>query len=145
MSANPKSVSLQQRSDAKIDHLNQDCLARLYPGNRQDPYRRHSLLFSLRNFNLHMDQMEDLQLKINGFAMAMADALAIMHLTAMIDADDGGFMQGSSPTWKARDLMTMRPGTTKLQLGTEVNLKQFLNKCIISHTHCFSANFTFFD
>jgi hypothetical protein len=56
------------------------------------------LAFSLRNFCLFLDQIEDLALDPSEYAEAMADALAIMHWSAGIDANDVEFVLGSLPT-----------------------------------------------
>lgn len=44
--------------------------------------------FSLRNVPLHIDQMEAIGLDINAYAETIADALALMHWGAQIDATD---------------------------------------------------------
>ena len=95
---------------AHIDPMNSDCLVRLYLGRRRrtqtDTTGRPQTFFTLRNFPLHLDQMLDLQLQIDAFASDMANALAIMHWAARIDADDVEFVLGSKPTFFAsfRDL-----------------------------------------
>ncbi|KAJ5893658.1 hypothetical protein N7495_005349 [Penicillium taxi] len=76
---------------------NKDCLVRLYMGKRRDPTRRPSRFFSLRNFNMCLDQMEDLKLEVGIFAACMGHALAIMHWDAKIDADDVEFVLGCAP------------------------------------------------
>ena len=59
---------------------NQDCLARVYLGKRRQQNRqRRSPFFSLRNFNLHVDQMEELGLDVPAFTNIMADTLAVLH------------------------------------------------------------------
>ncbi|KAJ8112296.1 hypothetical protein OPT61_g5303 [Boeremia exigua] len=73
------------------------CLIRPYLGRR----RRHHQggrsssrfqRFSLRNVPLHVDQMEALGLDTRAYATAMADALALMHWGAQIDANDVEFV-----------------------------------------------------
>jgi hypothetical protein len=73
------------------------CLIRPYLGRR----RRHGQeggtksrfqRFSLRNVPLHLDQMEALSLNINAYAETMAEALALMHWAAQIDANDVEFV-----------------------------------------------------
>ncbi|ETR98898.1 hypothetical protein M419DRAFT_87747 [Trichoderma reesei RUT C-30] len=49
---------------------------------------------SLRNFPLHMDQMEQLGIDPSGYAVAMADALAFMHWVAHVDGNDVEFVLG---------------------------------------------------
>ncbi|OAA63158.1 hypothetical protein ISF_05034 [Cordyceps fumosorosea ARSEF 2679] len=73
------------------DKANESCLVRPYLGRRRPeqggpgPKQR---FFSLRNFPLHMDQMEELGLPVAAYATAMADALAFLHWTARVDACD---------------------------------------------------------
>ena len=73
------------------------CLIRPYLGRR----RRHRQEaastsrfqgFSLRNVPLHINQMEDIGLDVNSYAETMADALALMHWGAQIDANDVEFV-----------------------------------------------------
>jgi hypothetical protein len=73
------------------------CLIRPYLGRR----RRHRQeaatssrfrRFSLRNVPLHLNQMEALGLDVNSYAETMADALALMHWGARIDASDVEFV-----------------------------------------------------
>lgn len=77
---------------------NESCLIRAYLGRRtllngQGRQRPNGLqFFSLRNFPLHVDQMEELALPMSSYATAMADALAFMHWVARIDANDVEFV-----------------------------------------------------
>jgi hypothetical protein len=73
------------------------CLIRPYLGRR----RRHGQngksksrfqRFSLRNVPLHIDQMEVLDLDVKLYAETMAEALALMHWGAGIDANDVEFV-----------------------------------------------------
>jgi hypothetical protein len=73
------------------------CLIRPYLGRR----RRHAQdgksksrfqRFSLRNVPLHVDQMEVLDLDVKSYAKTMAEALALMHWGAGIDANDVEFV-----------------------------------------------------
>lgn len=81
----------------KINPDDDACLIRPYLGSR----RRHrqegvsqSLFqrFSLRNVPLYVDQMEVLGLDVKAYAGAMAEALALMHWGARIDANDVEFV-----------------------------------------------------
>ncbi|MCJ1439521.1 hypothetical protein MMC27_008915 [Xylographa pallens] len=77
---------------------NKDCLARVYLGKRRRQDRlRPPPFFSLRNFNLHIDQMEELGLDVPAFTNIMADALAVLHWEAKTDAEDVEFVLGSRP------------------------------------------------
>ena len=90
---------------------NKDCLVRLYLGRRAD--RLNSGTFKLRNFDLTVNEMEELELDTQFFARVMAQALAVMHWKAEIDADDVEFVLGRSPVIglppTAADLESMGP------------------------------------
>lgn len=69
------------------------CLVRPYLGrrrrDRQDSQSTSRLRrFSLRNVPLHVNQMVTLGMQIGAYAETMADALALMHWGAQIDAND---------------------------------------------------------
>ena len=81
----------------KTNEGDEDCLIRPYLGRR----RRHRQegastsrfqRFSLRNVPLHVDQMEALSLDTKAYAQTMAEALALMHWVAGIDAGDVEFV-----------------------------------------------------
>ncbi|KAL6832012.1 zinc finger domain-containing protein [Trichoderma camerunense] len=95
------------RPDVKVEDVinsqsNEHCLIRLYLGRRR--YRRSEAqpatgetrqrlrAFSLRNFPLHLDQMEQLGIDAGDYAMAMADALAFLHWVAKVDGNDVEFV-----------------------------------------------------
>ncbi|KAM3499874.1 hypothetical protein MY10362_006908 [Beauveria mimosiformis] len=79
------------------DKSSESCLVRPYLGRRRldlscgggGPKQR---FFSLRNFPLHVDQMEELKLPVEAYATAMADALAFLHWVVKIDANDMEFV-----------------------------------------------------
>ncbi|KAM0284412.1 hypothetical protein ACHAQH_001988 [Verticillium albo-atrum] len=73
---------------------NEDCIIRAYLGRRRLQRKAASRFaaFSLRNYPLHADQMEDLGLDLPGYAAAMAQALAFMHWEARVDANDVEFV-----------------------------------------------------
>jgi hypothetical protein len=81
--------------DAKT---NEHCLIRPYLGRRrigsEDGESRRSMLrgFSLRNYPMHIDQVEALGLPAHEYASAMADALAFLLWVAEIDACDVEFV-----------------------------------------------------
>ncbi|KAJ6178122.1 hypothetical protein N7519_008583 [Penicillium mononematosum] len=80
---------------AAAEDTNRDCLARIYLGRRRganDPPPRN---FTLRNFNLCLDQMIELNLPIQDYARAIGQALAIMHWSANVDGYDVEFVLGS--------------------------------------------------
>ncbi|KAJ5861859.1 uncharacterized protein N7529_009169 [Penicillium soppii] len=81
-----------------------DCLVRLYLGRRRTQMRTSEALprlkvFSLRNYPLHEDQMEQLGISTNDmhqYAQSMAEALAMMHWVAGIDGNDVEFVLAPS-------------------------------------------------
>ncbi|KAF3385540.1 hypothetical protein F1880_002130 [Penicillium rolfsii] len=80
-----------------------DCLIRPYLGRRRTKRPDSTsqfAAFSLRNFPLHIDQMESLGLPISDvqkYARAMADTLAVMHWVGEIDANDIEFVLAPPP------------------------------------------------
>lgn len=82
---------------------NKDCLIRLYLGRRNDdtpPVAADK--FHLRNFPLHINEMERLDLNVSYYAELMAQALAVIHWRAGLDANDIEFVFGSSPSVSER-------------------------------------------
>ncbi|KAH0536254.1 hypothetical protein FGG08_006861 [Glutinoglossum americanum] len=86
-------------SEIKASDANQDCLIRPYlgrrritPSNKDWPSRYKA--FSLRNFPLHEDQMEDLGIgaDITTCAEMMAETLAMIHWYGGLDANDVEFV-----------------------------------------------------
>lgn len=84
---------------ARLQDSNNDCLVRLYLGKRRDHVTRLTprRFFGLRNFPLCLDQMQDLGLDTAPYAIAFAEALAMMHWEAKIDAADVEFVLGGPP------------------------------------------------
>ncbi|KAH6951613.1 zinc finger protein-domain-containing protein [Fusarium avenaceum] len=87
--------------DALKDPLNHHCLARVYLGRRRAPNQPLQTNFTLRNFNLHLDQMIEMQLPVVKYAEAIGEALAVLHWGACIDAYDVEFVLGSEVLSKA--------------------------------------------
>ncbi|KAM0544809.1 hypothetical protein ACHAPJ_011639 [Fusarium lateritium] len=75
--------------------LNRDCLARVYLGRRRAPNQPLQANFSLRNFNLHLDQMIEMNLPAETYARVIGQALAIIHWVANVDGYDIEFVLGS--------------------------------------------------
>ena len=88
----PPSQPQSRKQEARKSATNNACLAQLYLGKHRDPNRRPSTFFTLVNFNLHLDQMEELGLDTNYFATEMAKTLALLHWVAKIDVDDVKFV-----------------------------------------------------
>ena len=74
---------------------NKDCLVRLYLGRRFKEVTRSTI--ALRNFPLHANDMEHLGLDTSMYAKTIANALAIIHWEAKVDANDVEFVLGSAP------------------------------------------------
>lgn len=85
-------------TEIKISDVNKDYLIRPYLGRwrrlnnscRNRPSRFSA--FSLRNFPLHLDQMEQLGLPIEIYPESMAETLAMTHWCEEIDANDVEFV-----------------------------------------------------
>lgn len=93
----PKAVR-ERKHDFLAVQKNKDCLIRLYLGRRSDGAPSVAPdNFHLRNFPLHINEMERLMLSTTYFAELMAQALAILHWRAGLDANDVEFVFGSSP------------------------------------------------
>lgn len=88
---------------------NRHCLVRLYLGRRMEGSKGENP--RLRNFPLHVNDMEHLKLDTKMYATTMARALAIMHWAAGVDANDVEFVLGSSP---AKNL-TAKPTAEELE------------------------------
>lgn len=86
----------QLRDDVKQRHTSQDCIARLYMGRRRTG--RLSQFFSLHNYPLWLNQMEDMKLPIYDHAKIMGETLAMIHWEAELDANDVEFVLGATPS-----------------------------------------------
>lgn len=84
---------------AKRMAANKDCLVRVLLGRKRFGTSRPGggMFFSLRNFKLHLDQIQKLELEAADYAISMAEALAALHWHAKIDALDVEFVLGSTP------------------------------------------------
>ncbi|CAG7995997.1 unnamed protein product [Penicillium salamii] len=83
------------RPAVSANHTNRDCLARVYLGRRRPTNLPPTPNFTLRNYNLCLDQMIDLGLPVQSFAAGIGEALAIVHWAAHVDAYDIEFVLGS--------------------------------------------------
>lgn len=88
----------QGRAEAKKAVGNKDCIIRLYLGRRRRNTSRPVKFFSLRNFSLHLDMAEQIQLDVAALANQMAIGLALCHWQAQVDCNDVEFVIGSAPT-----------------------------------------------
>ena len=111
------------------EKTNESCLVRAYFGRRSkasttERKRLNKLqFFSLRNFPLHIDQMEELALPVAAYATAMADALAFMHWVAKVDACDVEFVLA-----RCRD-----DKSTNLQHGSGIGVPSFQSDAFGEH------------
>lgn len=77
----------------KSSEPNQDCLIRPYLGRRRRLEKNSKYKsFSLRNFPLHVDQVEELKLDGKLYARIMAETLAHLYWRANVDANDVEFV-----------------------------------------------------
>ena len=84
---------------AKAEKTNQDCLVRIYLGRRQTPRSRPLSMFQLRNFNLWVDMIHELNIaQFGDVAETMGLALGVLHWSVGTDARDVEFVLGSAPT-----------------------------------------------
>jgi hypothetical protein len=65
------------REKIESSEPDKDCLVRPYLGRVK--YGSGGLFFSLRNFKLHANQMQELDLPLPEFALAMGHAMALLH------------------------------------------------------------------
>lgn len=84
------------KETAHADEANKDCLVRPYLGARTRNLSNR--FFSLRNFKLHIDNMELLHLDLPLIASSMGQALAVVHWDARTDGRDIEFALGSTRT-----------------------------------------------
>ncbi|KFA81715.1 hypothetical protein S40288_11751 [Stachybotrys chartarum IBT 40288] len=91
-------VIRKRKQDFLARPENKSCLIRIYLGRRQITKPETNVQnLKLRNFPLHVNEMEDMSLDTSHFACVMAQTLAILHWKAGIDGNDIEFILGSSP------------------------------------------------
>ena len=113
-----------QQSAVSANPVNRDCIARVYLGRRR-PRRSDGTIiesanFGLRNYNLHLDQMLELELPVDHYATMMAETLAEMHWAAGTDGYDVEFVLGGGrhrsicrqPQTRGRDEENIRTNVT---------------------------------
>jgi len=97
------------------DKRNEHCLVRPYLA-RQSMFKS----ISLRNYPLHMDQIEQLALPVEQYALAMADALAFLHWEARIDANDVEFVLAQPRIADAATGASISTDKTPPSIGAQV-------------------------
>ena len=106
------------QKEARYNEENQDCLVRVYLGERTSHSHQSQEYDTLRNFPLKLDMMEELNLDVSQLATEMAIGLATLHWEACVDGMDTEFVIGSSATWdterpRAYDDVKSRPHLVK--------------------------------
>ena len=87
------------RHSIKSSEPDQDCLVRPYLGRRRRLDRQSQFkAFSLRNYPLHVDQMEEMGLDVDLYARTMAEALAYLYWEAHVDVNDVEFVLAPAPS-----------------------------------------------
>ncbi|KAH6881782.1 zinc finger protein-domain-containing protein [Alternaria rosae] len=124
----PKAIQ-DNKSDFLKRPENKDCLVRLYMGRRNDSRKMEARNVRLRNFPLHVDEMERLGLDTRSFAITIAKSLAILHWKAGVDANDVEFVLGSRPQIAGKptveDVLTANKDT-----ATELYLTDFKHRTL---------------
>ncbi|KAM0284413.1 hypothetical protein ACHAQH_001989 [Verticillium albo-atrum] len=80
----------RQQSKLKNSRPDKDCLVRPLLGRLK--YGSGSLFFSLRNFQLHANQVEALEMEVADIVKSMARAVALCHWHARVDVMDAEFV-----------------------------------------------------
>ena len=89
---------IQFRELIKSSEPDHDCLIRPYLGrHRRLPGQSRYQAFSLRNYPLHADQIEELDLNGRLYARIMGEILAYLYWRAHIDAKDVEFVLAPPP------------------------------------------------
>ncbi|KAH0341319.1 hypothetical protein KCU83_g9655, partial [Aureobasidium melanogenum] len=89
--------SESQQETCLSNSTNNNCLVRIYLGRRGVSRSKVCAEdMSLRNFPLHVDEMERLCLPITAYITTMAQSLALMHWKAGTDGNDVEFVLGDS-------------------------------------------------
>lgn len=87
----------EMSEDILKSRQNHHCLVRIYLGRRRLMHQtqRRLKFFSLRNFPLHADQVEELNLPSEAYTKGMAEALANLHWRVRTDGADVEFFLGA--------------------------------------------------
>lgn len=84
----PEAIQVTTRSSRE----NEDCLIRIYAGKRRRQGARPSPFFNLRNYGIHIDQMDELGVDTTAVVKILAEALAHCYWRAHVDANDVEFV-----------------------------------------------------
>jgi hypothetical protein len=101
------------QASVRTSRKDEDCLVRLYTGRRRAKQERArpNRFFTLRNYTLCVDQMEDLQIDVNRVVKVLAKALAVCYWVAGIDANDCEWVFGSPPSTESEK--EVKPGQAR--------------------------------
>jgi hypothetical protein len=124
------SKSIRKRKDAFLEKPeNQDCLIRLYLGRRSCDNSKNENI-RLRNFPLHVNEMEGLKLDTNIYAVTMARSLAMMHWAARVDANDVEFVLGCSPAKSSVKPTDEEMDARDMDSGNELHRWDFMHRSV---------------
>ncbi|KAK2772073.1 hypothetical protein CKAH01_14078 [Colletotrichum kahawae] len=109
-----------KRREAAADPKNEDALARVYLGRRRVPGAPLPPNFSLRNYNLTLDQLLQLNAPVEDYARKMGEALCVMHWGAWVDGYDVEFVLGGQPgrSKTASSVTTGKQTATSMEIGS---------------------------
>ena len=131
----------QYREAAIANPINRDCLVRVYLGELRN--NRPYMNFNLRNFQLCLDQIPDLELSADDFASTIANTLAVIHFHAELDARDVEFVLGTAPSFShsqlppAAELLRGSPNSGTAPIGTGINSgKRWIHLWVLDFNEC---------
>lgn len=88
------------QQEARHDLDNEDCLVRIYLGERETVTQQSDVYYTVRDFLFRLNMMEDLDIDTEDLASEMAIGLAIIRWQAEVDGMDTEFVLGSSAAWE---------------------------------------------
>jgi len=96
------------QNTTRASDVNQDCLIRIYTGKRRREGGAPPSFFNLRNYGLHIEQMQQLGLDVRAIVKALAHTLAHCYWRTHVDLNDVEFvlaspteeLRSSTPTFK---------------------------------------------
>lgn len=111
---------------AKASMINQDCVVRIYLGWRRPADAPLPPNFTLRNYNLCLDQMLALGLPVERYAEVIATSLATVHWGVMCDGYDVEFVLGGSigAASQQHKLTDVPADTIECVLGQDLKLEE---------------------
>lgn len=104
------------QDEARNDEENRHCLVRVYLGQNESIKQQTSAYETLRNFPMHLNMIEDLDLGTTELAAEMAIGLAILHWEAQVDGMDTEFVLGSAATMESKQGEAYEGGTVPLSV-----------------------------